>query len=64
MTIASSEQRPPEHRRFGMAVPHVPVPMILFAAAIAVALLVASRKTTGLLSRWLTSKARTRFSRK
>jgi len=43
MTIASSEQRPPEHRRFGMAVPHVPVPMILFAAAIAVALLVASR---------------------
>ena len=45
MTIASSEQRPPEHRRFGMAVPHVPVPMILFAAAIAVALLVASRNT-------------------
>ncbi len=43
MTIATNEHSPPKYRRFGAAVPHVPMPMILLAAAIAVALLMASR---------------------
>ena len=43
MSIASSEQQPAKHHRFAAAVPHIPISMILLAAAIAVALLIESR---------------------
>jgi len=43
MSIASSEPRPGQPRRFPTGLPHVPIPMIWFTAAIAVALLIASR---------------------
>jgi hypothetical protein len=43
MSIASSEQQPAKHHRFGAAIPHIPISVILLAAAIAVALLIESR---------------------
>ena len=45
MSIASDERQlqAPEHRRFGMAFPHIPIPMVFLMAAIVVALLIASR---------------------
>src|SRR5262245_66544463 len=43
MSIASSEQRPTKRRWFGAGFPHIPTPMILLAAAGAVALLILSR---------------------
>ena len=44
MSIASDERQlqAPEHRRFGMAFPHIPIPMVFLMAAIVVALLIAS----------------------
>ena len=43
MSIANSEQQPAKHHRFAAVVPHIPISMILLAAAIAVALLIGSR---------------------
>ena len=43
MSIASSEQTPTKRRWFGAGFPHIPTPMILLAAAGAVALLIFSR---------------------